>query len=76
MDNNLHLKSCERQRFRVAKFLNRTTRLIHQIGDKMVIMIVIDKDNKMVTTFEMTQTNVEGSAMIRAPKKQRKEATI
>ncbi len=44
--------------------------------DKMVIMIVIDKDNKMVTTFEMTQTNVESSSMIRAPKKQKKKATI
>ncbi len=61
MDNNLHPKSCERGRFRVTKFLNRTTRPIHQMWDEMVTVIVIDKDNRMVTTFETTQTNVEGS---------------
>ncbi len=42
----------------------------------MVTMRIIDKDNRMVTTFETTQTNVEGSSVIRAPKKQKKEVTI
>ncbi len=44
--------------------------------DEMVTMIVIEKDNRMVTTFETIQINVEGSSMIRVPKKQKKEATI
>jgi hypothetical protein len=39
-------------------------------------MIVIKKDNKMVTTSKGAQTNVEGSSMIRAPKKQKKEVII
>jgi hypothetical protein len=39
-------------------------------------MMVIKKDNKMVTTSKRAQTNVEGSLVIRAPKKQKKEATI
>jgi hypothetical protein len=39
-------------------------------------MRIIDKDNRMVTTFETTQTNVEGSSVIRAPKKQKKEKPI
>jgi len=69
MDDNMHLKSCERRKFRVAKFLNRTTKLIHQMWDKMVIVIVIEKENKMVTTSETTQTDVQGSSVIRAPKK-------
>jgi hypothetical protein len=38
-------------------------------------MIVIEKDNRMVTTFEGAQTNFEGSSIIRAPKKQKKEVT-
>ncbi len=51
MDDSLHVKSCERGKFKVAKFPNRTIRLIHHMWDKMVTMIVIKKDNKMVTTF-------------------------
>ncbi len=39
-------------------------------------MIVIKKDNKIVPTFEVTQIDVEGSLMIKTPKKQKKEATI
>ncbi len=69
MDDNVHLKSCERRKFRVAKFPNRTTKLIHQMWDKMVIVIVIEKENRMVTIFEATQTDVQGSSVIRAPKK-------
>jgi hypothetical protein len=76
MDDNLHSKSCERRKFKVANFPNRTTKLIHQMWDEMVIMIVIEKDNRMVITFEIVQNNVEGSLMIRAPKKKKKEATI
>ncbi len=30
-------------------------------------MIIIKKENKMVTTFEVTQIDVEGSSVIRAP---------
>jgi hypothetical protein len=37
--------------------------------DKMVIVIVIEKENRMVTIFEATQTDVQGSSVIRAPKK-------
>ncbi len=51
MDDNMHSKSFERGRFKVAKFLNKTIRLIHQMWDEMVTMIVIEKDNKMVTIF-------------------------
>ncbi len=69
MDNNLHPKSCKRPRFKVAKFPNRTTRLIHQMWDEMVTMIVIEMDNKMVTIFKVFQIDVEGSSMIRVPKK-------
>jgi hypothetical protein len=76
MDDSVHLKSCERKKFRVAKFLNRTTKLIHQMWDKMVIVIVIKKEKKMVTTFEVAQTDVEGSSVIWAPKKQKMDATI
>ncbi len=39
-------------------------------------MIIIEKDNRMVTTFEVTQTDVEGVLVIAVPKKQKKEATI
>jgi hypothetical protein len=67
--DNLHMKSCERGKFKVAKFLNRTTRLIHQMWDEMVTMIVIEKDNKMVTTFEAAKIDIEGSLTIRPPKK-------
>ncbi len=63
------MKSCERGKFKVAKFLNRTTRLIHQMWDEMVTMIVIEKDNKMVTTFEAAKIDIEGSLTIRPPKK-------
>ncbi len=76
MDDSLHSKNCERGKFRVTNFLNRTTKLIHQMWDEMVTMIVIQKDNRMVTTFETIQINVEGSSMIRVPRKQKKEATI
>jgi hypothetical protein len=76
MDDNLHLKSCEKTKFRLAKFPNKTTKLIHQMWDKIVIMIVIKKENIMVTTSEATQIVVEGSSMIKAPKKQKKEVTI
>jgi hypothetical protein len=69
MDDNLDLKSYERGNFKVAKFLNRTTKLIHQMWDEMVIVIVIEKDNRMVTTSKAVQTNVEGSLVIWAPKK-------
>jgi len=37
--------------------------------DKMVTMIIIKKDNRMVTTSKATQINVEGSLVITAPKK-------
>ncbi len=36
--------------------------------DEMVIMLVIKKDNRMMTTSKVVQTNVEGSLVIRAPK--------
>ncbi len=39
----------------------------------MVIVIVIKKGNKMVTTFATTQIKVEGSLVIRAPKKKKKK---
>ncbi len=39
-------------------------------------MIVIKKDNKMVTTSTTTQTDVEGSLVIKAPKKQKMQVTI
>jgi hypothetical protein len=42
----------------------------------MVTVIIIKKENRMVTTFEAIQIDVEGSLVIRAPKKQIKEATI
>jgi hypothetical protein len=76
MDNNLHLKNCEKERFKVAKFPNKTTRLLHQMWDKMVIVIVIEKDNKMATTFETLQIDVEGCLVIKAPKKRKKEVII
>jgi hypothetical protein len=76
MDDNLHSKNCKRGRFTVAKFPNRTTRLIHQMWDEMVIVIVIKKDNKMVTTCKVAQTEIEGFLVIKAPKKQKKEVTI
>jgi hypothetical protein len=44
--------------------------------DEMVTLIVIKKDNRMATTSEAIQINVEGSSVIRAPKKQKKEAKI
>ncbi len=44
--------------------------------DEMVTMIVIKKDNSMVIIFEAVQIDVEGSSMIRAPKKQKKEETM
>ncbi len=54
------------------KFPNKTLRLIHQMWDEMVTMIVIKKDNIMEIISKTTQTNVEGSYVIRAPKKQKK----
>jgi hypothetical protein len=76
LDDNLHPKSCEKARFKVAKFPNRTARLIHQMWDEMVIVIVIKKDNKMARTCETARIDIKGSSMIRAPKKQKKEAKI
>jgi peptide subunit release factor 1 (eRF1) len=35
-------------------------------------MIIIEKDNKMVTIFKASQIDVEDSSMIRVPKKQKK----
>jgi hypothetical protein len=76
MDYSLHMKNCERGQFKVAKFLNKTSKLVHQMWDEMVTMIVIENNIIIVTTFEAAQINVEVSLMIRAPKKQRKETTI
>jgi len=76
MNNSLHLKSFERGRFRVTKFPNRTAKFIHQMCDEMVTMIVIEKDNKTETNFEVAQTYVEGSFLVRAPKKQKRAVTI
>jgi hypothetical protein len=73
MDDSLHPKFFERGRFKVVKFPNRTLRLIHQMWNQIVTMIVIKKDNIMVTIFEVMQIDVEGSLMIRAPKKQKEE---
>ncbi len=72
MDDSLHPKSYERGRFSIAKFPNRITMLIHQMWDEMVTMIVIKKDNIMVTTFEGAQIDVEGSLVIRASKTQKR----
>jgi len=72
MDNNLHPKSCEKGRFKATKFPNMILRLIHQMWDKMVNMIIINKENKIVTTFEGAQTNVESSLVIKASKKQKR----
>jgi hypothetical protein len=72
MDDNLHPKSYERNKFRVAKFLNRTIKLIHQMWDEMVTVIVIEKDNKMVITSKVAKIDVEASLVIRAPKKTKK----
>jgi soluble cytochrome b562 len=44
--------------------------------DEMVIVIVIKKDDKMATTFKVAQIDVEGSSMIKALKKQKKDVTI
>jgi len=44
--------------------------------DEMVTVIVIENNNKIVTTFEAAQIDVEVSLVIKAPKKQEKEATI
>jgi hypothetical protein len=66
----------KKKRFKVTKLFNKTVRLIHQMWDKMVTMIVIKKDNIMHTIFEVAQTNVESSSMIKAPKKQNKEVTM
>jgi len=76
MDDSVHLKNCEKGKFKVAKFLNRTSKLVHQMWDEMVSMIVIKKDDKIVTTFEATQIDVDNSYMIKAPKKKKKEVTI
>jgi hypothetical protein len=76
MHHNVHPKSYEKGKFRVAKFSNKTTRLIHQMWDKMATVIIIKKDNKIMPTFEVIQVDVESSSMIRTPKKQNKEATI
>jgi hypothetical protein len=40
--------------------------------DEMVTMIVVEKDDKLMTTFVGAQTDVEGSIVIKAPKKQKK----
>ncbi len=76
MDKSPHLKSYERGKFKVANFPNMLAKLIHQIWDEMVIVIIIKKDNRMVTTSKTVQTDVEGSSIIRAPKKQKGETTI
>ncbi len=75
INDNLHLKNIEIIRFEVTKFFN-ITRLIHEIWDEMVIMIVIEKDMKMETIFEAFLINVDGLYMFKAPKNQRKEVTM
>jgi hypothetical protein len=72
MDDNLHLRNYKKGKFSVTKFPNITTKLIHQMWDKMVTMIIIKKDNKMKIIFESVQTDLEGSFVIRTPKKQKK----
>jgi hypothetical protein len=72
-DDNLHPKSCEKGKFKVAKFSNRITKLIHQMWDEMVTMIIIEKENRMVITFEVAQIDVEGSSAIRVPKKKKRK---
>jgi hypothetical protein len=58
--------------FKVAKFPNTTSRLIHQMWDEMVTMIIIKKDNRMVIISKAVQIDIEGSSVIRAPKKQKR----
>ncbi len=72
MDDSLHPKNYERGMFKVAKFPNTTSKLIHQMWDEMVTMIVIKKDNRMVIIFKAMQIDIEGSLVIRAPKKQKR----
>jgi len=67
MDDSLHPKSTKRGRFKVAKFLNKTKKLIHQMCDKMVMVIVIRKDTRMETISKVVQIDVEGSFMIKTP---------
>lgn len=42
----------------------------------MAMMIVIEKDNKTETIFEVAQTYVEGSSVIKTFRKQKKEKTM
>ncbi len=44
--------------------------------DEMVIVIIIQKDYIMATTFKVTQIDIEGFSTIWVPKKPKKEATI
>ncbi len=44
--------------------------------DELVTMIVIEKDTIMETISEVVQKDVEGSFVIRAPKKQKKKAIM
>jgi hypothetical protein len=67
MDNSLHPKSFEKGRFRVVKLFNRKTKLIHQMWDEMVTMMIIKKDNKMVTISKVVQIDVDSPSMNRAP---------
>jgi hypothetical protein len=67
MDDSLHSKNTKRGRFKVAKFLNKIKKFIHQMCDKMVMMIVIGKDTRMETISKVVQIDVEGSFMIKPP---------
>lgn len=44
--------------------------------DELVTMIVIEKDTIMETISEVLQIDVEGSFVIKAPKKQKKKAIM
>jgi L-lactate utilization protein LutC len=72
MNNSLPLKSYERRRFKVVKFHNRIVRLIHQMWDEMVTMIVVEKDTIMETISEMVQIDVEGSFVIELPRSKKR----
>ncbi len=41
--------------------------------DEMVTMIIIEKENRMVITFEVAQIDVEGSSAIKVPKKKKRK---
>jgi hypothetical protein len=68
-------KSIEQGKFEIKKFPIKIARLVTHMLDKMVTMIIIEKDSMVGPISKGNQPNLNGSS-IHVPKKQKKKKTL